>query len=184
MDFPGWTTYREIVYICRYIADNDINDVLCAGTFGGRVAAAICCSFPHVHVTAIDRFSYIETYQELRDRTEMTCGDRFLNNRQSLADFKSMHNYQNITASQIDFFNYSTRHQLIVNEVYPHDDGRSWENVFDHSLALSDHVIGAWSQISEANGEWGTQVLKNLYNYELLNDQIGYYDVYKILSKN
>lgn len=183
MDFPGWTKYRELVHICQYISNNDVHDILCAGTFGGRVAATICQTFPHIHVTAIDTFSYIETYKVLRERTDMTCGDRFLNEQQSLDHYKSMHNYQNITARQIDFFNYNTKHQMIINEMFPHPYGPTWENVFDHCLLLSDHVIGAKSQISEAHGEWGTDVLQKLYNYEIVNEPDGYHDVYRILSK-
>jgi hypothetical protein len=184
MDFPNWTQYEEIVNICQHVSQNNISDILCAGTYGGRVASAICRSFSHIHVTALDTFDYLGTYRELRDRSKMTCGDKFLNQRQSLEQFKSMHPYQNITAIQADFFNYTTNHQMVIIELYPHTN--TWETIFDHALSLSDHVIGTYSQFDIKDGVWGKDTLRDLYNYELINDSTlnaHYFDIYRVLSK-
>lgn len=184
MDFPGWTKFHEIVHICNHISKHNVSNVLCAGTFGGRVASAICRSFPHIHVTAIDRFQYIESYKQLRERTYMTCGDRFLNERQSLEHFKSMHDYQNLTVMQIDFFDYKVKHDIVINEIYPYEDWYTWVDVFDHCMSLSDHVIGAWSQVDEFRGVYGREVLERVYNYEIVSQPDDYYhQIYRILSK-
>lgn len=185
MDFPSWAEYEEIVNICRYVSQNDITDVLCAGTYGGRVASAICRSFSHVHVTALDTFDYMGTYKELRDRSKMRCGDEFLNQRQSLEQFKSMHSYQNITPIKVNFFDYTTKHQMVIIELYPHIN--TWEIIFDHSLSLSDYVIGAYSQLDIKDGIWGKDTLRDLYNYEIVNEYLeinaNYFDIYRVLSK-
>lgn len=179
MDFPGWTLYPEIVNICKYISYNNINNVLCAGAFGGRVAAAICRSFPHVHVTAIDTFHYIKTYEELRETTQMTCGDKYLKETMSLEQFKSMHNYQNITVLKADFFEYTTKHQMVIVELYPYVN--TWETIFDRCLLLSDHVLGPYGHLSPS----GKEILKK-YNYEIVNKGMSknnFFDIYKVLNK-
>jgi hypothetical protein len=184
MDFPNWTGYEEIVNICDHISNNDIRDVLCAGTFGGRVAAAICRSFPKTHVTAIDTFHYIETYEELRDLHKMTCADKFLKKQNTLALFNTMHNYPNITAMKCDFFNYTKKHQMVIIELYPYNN--TWEELFDYSLSLSDHVIGTCNQLDTKDGIHGLKVLNQLYNYEIVNEskyKNNYNDIYRVLSK-
>lgn len=184
MDFPGWTRYQEIVNICDYILKNEITDVLAAGTFGGRVASAICRSFPAIHVTAIDTFRYNSSYGELRSRTLMTCGDAFVDNYQSLLQFKTMHDYPNIAALQEDFINYNVKHQLIIIELYPESADYTWEMIFDHSLSLGAHIIGACSQLGEKNGISGMDVLRNLYDYEIFSSFLKPgFEIYKILNK-
>ena len=191
MDFPGWTRYGEIVNICNYIKNSGVTDILDVGAFGGRLTSAICRSFNDVHVTAIDKFHYTEPYGDLRNFGFMTCGDRFLKDFHTEQQFKSMHNYDNLTVLTADFFNYSNKHQMVLIELYPDDDIYTWEMVFDHSLKLSTgingipEIIGVCSELGPKNNISGMDVLEDYYNYKILNNgQYNPFSIYKILEKN
>lgn len=190
MDFPGWTTYGEIVNICEYIKNSNVTDILDVGIFGGRLTSAICRSFKNIHVTAIDNFQHANIYRNMRNYGFMTCGDRFLDEFHSEEQFKSMHNYDNLTVISTDFFSYHNKHQMVLIEMHPDAGDHTWEMVFDHSLELSTgingmpEIIGVCSELGPKNGVSGMVTLQQYYKHEIFhNKPVECFSIYKLIEK-